>query len=130
SDAGSATGRWGIPVALKYSDGNTVRTMTVLLDEESQTVTLPTGRSSAWVLPDADACGYYRWQVPGPMFGLIARQSRTMLTPRERVGFVLNLTALIGVGAVRGDDYLRTLAEFSNDPEPAVAEAVARALDQ
>ena len=128
-DAGSGTGRWSIPVALKFSDGGTVRVMTVLLTEPSQSVLLPTGGATAWVMPDADARGYYRWQVPAPMLQAIARQSRALLTRRERVRFVLNLTALIGTGDVHGDDYLRALAEFSGDPDPEVIGAVVQALE-
>ncbi|MFQ5599848.1 MAG: M1 family aminopeptidase [Candidatus Krumholzibacteriia bacterium] len=119
---------WKIPVTLRYSDGNVTHTKTVLLEQRSQEVTLDLGGKPAWVVPNADQRGYYRWSVSPEMLAALARNSLAILNERERVGFIGNLSALLDAGAVSGDDYLLALGEFANDPKPMVVSALLGAL--
>ena len=122
--------RWSIPVTLRYPAANGTRTHTVLLDEATKTITLPGGTRAAWVLPSADARGYYRWTLPDAMLQLIADRSSELLTPRERIGFLYNLSALLQSGRVSGDRYLSMLKSFSKDTEPRVLRAVSDGIDR
>ncbi len=122
--------RWSIPVTLRYPAEGGTRTHTVLLDEASKTVSLPGGSKAAWVLPSAEARGYYRWSLPDGMLQLLADRSGELLTPRERIGFLYNLSALLQSGRVTGDRYLRILKGFCRDPEPRVLRAVADGVDR
>ena len=79
---------WQVPVALKYSDGKTTRTTTVLLKEQSQIVKLESDGPVVWVIPDVDAAGYYRWSVPAPMLAQIAGTGAKSMNPSERIGFI------------------------------------------
>jgi cytosol alanyl aminopeptidase len=121
--------QWKIPVGLRYSDGTTVRTMSVLLDAERKPVTLDGVTSVAWVMPNLDALGYYRWSVPAPMLLEISKRAPEILTPAERVEFLGNLRALLMAGRIHGDDYVRALEGFGRDPEPAVVSALMGELD-
>jgi aminopeptidase N len=87
-------------------------------------VTLEKTSAPTWILPNAEEAGYYRWSVPTPMLGSIADQAAKVLDARERVGFVYNLAALLDAGVIHGDEYLRLLTEFANDPQPEVITAV------
>src|SRR4030095_1727934 len=58
---------WKIPVALAYSDGKKTRTRTFMLDAPEKVVTLETKSKLTWIKPDADARGYYRWNVPADL---------------------------------------------------------------
>jgi aminopeptidase N len=89
-------------------------------------VTLPQGVD--WVHPNAEERGYYRWSVPAPMLATLAAQARSF-TPRERVGFVNNLAALLDGGSVPADEFLRLLAPFGDDAEPLVVTSVTVALN-
>ncbi len=128
---GAAAGpqRWNVPVAIKYSDGATLHAEIVFLTEATQSVDLPTGRSTRWVLPDLDARGYYRWQVPDTMLDAIGAVSQQLLTPRERVAFVYNLIALLDAGVIHGGEYLAAVRRFGADPDADVLTAVMAALD-
>src|SRR5206468_8919742 len=64
--------RWFTPVTLKYSDGNTIHTRTVMLSDTVRTIRLEDAPSVAWIYPNAEARGYYRWHVD--------RDARWMLT--------------------------------------------------
>jgi alanyl aminopeptidase len=82
----------------------------------------------AWVHPNADEVGYYRWSVPTPMLHAIAEGGERTMTVRERVGFVGNASALLDAGALHGDEYMRLMAPFAADSEPDVVTAVVNSL--
>jgi alanyl aminopeptidase len=116
---------WQIPVGLKYSDGTKTKTMRVLLKEPTQNVKLEgvTGKV-AWVMPNADAVGYYRWSVPSEMMQTLAKNAVASLDAAERVSLLGNLEALLNAGQITGDAYARALPQFADDPEPAVTSAL------
>jgi hypothetical protein len=119
---------WRIPVALKYETGGAVRSRVVLLAGPTDTVTLE--GPVAWVHPNADERGYYRWSVPTATRRAIAEGGERVMTVRERVGFVGNASALLDAGSLRGDEYLELLLPFARDPDPKVVGAVADALQK
>jgi alanyl aminopeptidase len=121
---------WRIPVTLKFPDGGTIRTETLLLKDQTTTVTLGAKKRPAWIHPNAGETGYYRWQVPPAMLQALATDARTALTPRERVGFLGNLAALLDGGALKGDDYMKLLGRFATDPEPRVVGGVLDGLEK
>jgi alanyl aminopeptidase len=111
---------WKIPVGLKYGDGRSVRTTTVLLVESRQTVTLPGVSELTWVMPNLGGAGYYRWSVSEAQLHLLAENAPARFDPRERVAFLDNFSALLEAGLVHGDTYFRVAAAFAADPDPQV----------
>jgi alanyl aminopeptidase len=121
---------WQVPVALKYSDGKTTRTKTVLLKEASQTLSLESDGPIDWVIPDVDAAGYYRWSVPPAMLVQLSTAGAKSMNPAERIGFIGNLGALLDRGTIRGDDYLRAVAHFGSESDPMVLLSLTESLDK
>jgi alanyl aminopeptidase len=120
---------WQIPVVLKYTDGGPVQTKAVLLTGRTQDFKLDAANPPViWIHPNSGERGYYRWAVARPLLTTMAEQATRRLDPRERVGFVGNLTSLLEGGELRAGDYLRLLGTFTSDPEPAVVTAVLNAL--
>ena len=119
---------WQIPIALRFRSGGGTRIRTVLLTQSSQTVDLGTGSTSDWVMPDADATGYYRWKVPAAMMRRLGDDAVASLSAKERIGFLGNLSALLDAGAIHGDEYLEALGKFAHDPHPLVLSAVVASL--
>ena len=117
---------WRIPVGLKYETGGAVQTRVVLLAGPTETVTLE--GPPAWVHPNADERGYYRWSVPASVRRAIAENGPRAMTVRERVGFLGNASALLDAGALRGDEYLDLLVPFAGDAEAEVVFGVIGAL--
>jgi len=111
---------WQIPIVLNYSDGSQVRTQHVLLAEPEMTVDLEGVKTPAWIIPNGGPAGYYRWSVPTDMMNRIAENAGTVMNPVERVGYLGNLTALLDAGLLRGNEYVRLLSRFSDDPSPEV----------
>ncbi|HKY32258.1 MAG TPA: M1 family metallopeptidase [Candidatus Polarisedimenticolia bacterium] len=117
---------WRVPVTLAYGAAGRRRTATVLLAGPEQTVSLEA--EPEWILPDGGAGGYYRWSLPAEDLAALAGRAGGVLDPRERIGFVGNLSALLDAGEVHGDLYLRTLESFARDPQAQVVAAVVAAL--
>ncbi|MFQ5710093.1 MAG: M1 family metallopeptidase, partial [bacterium] len=114
--------QWTVPLRLKYSNGKSVQTQTVLVDRATKSVRV--GKNLAWVLPDGGAYGYYRWSIPKEMLFRLAQNPEKLLDERERVAFLGNASALLDAGAIGGDDYLTILGSFAKYPEPEIISAV------
>jgi len=120
---------WQIPVTLKYTDGAAFNTRTVLLTARTQEFKLDVANPPVVSFhPDAGERGYYRWSVARPLLTTMAEQAGRRMDPRERVGFVGNLSGLLDAGELRGADYLRLLGLFAADPDPDVVSATVMAL--
>jgi alanyl aminopeptidase len=119
-----AAGTWKIPVRLEYFDGERVRTKSVLLTGTEMTVPLDAPKAPVWVHPNAGEAGYYRWSVPPEVLHQMAGSASERLTPSERVGFIYNSTALLDAGVIHGNDYLRLVESFADDPKPEVIGAL------
>jgi alanyl aminopeptidase len=120
---------WQVPVVLKYSDGIETKTQTVMLDGPEMTVELHSLEGDpVWLLPNAGMHGYYRWSVPPAMLERLASKSAEELEVRERVGLIGNLRAQLDAGTIAGDDFLRTLNHFADDPDPQVISALLSGL--
>ena len=126
-DPGAGQSKWIIPVAYKFRDGDEIKSGRLILADSPVTVEL--GRDVAWILPNADQAGYFRWNVPPGMLGRLGRDAGDVLTVRERMGFLSNLWALLSSHEIDGDDFLEALAGMSDDPDPAVLTAMLDQLD-
>ncbi|HYS04336.1 MAG TPA: M1 family metallopeptidase [Candidatus Dormibacteraeota bacterium] len=115
---------WQIPVILKYSDGRTTRTRTLLLKEPSRVVALQGVTGLVWAHPNAGETGYYRWRVPPVTLTVLAAAAPKEMNVRERIGYIGNLEALLDEGALGGDHDLRLLSRFATDPQPEVIDAL------
>jgi len=121
------SGRWRIPVGLRYKDAAGVHRQTTLLSGERSTATLPGRGAVEWVYPNSGEDGYYRWSVPTAMLQALAT-SPDHLSLSERVGLVGNLSALLDAGTLDGGAYLGLLRLLARDPEPEVVAAVLTGL--
>jgi aminopeptidase N len=119
---------WQIPVRYKYFDGERIRTGATMLADSEATVTLEGGRPPVWIHPNADESGYYRWYVDPQNLQRLTDASQKSLSVRERVGVIDDAGALLAAGVLHGDDYLRLIEAFANDPEPSVDGALVPAL--
>ncbi len=125
---GNGKAVWRIPVTLKYGDSISVRSHRLLLDRPEEIVHLEGEGGIKWIFPDAGMHGYYRWVVPTEMMVNMAEQASAILDPRERVGMIGNLGALLDAGKIDGELYLSTLKRIADDPDPRVLSALLSAL--
>jgi alanyl aminopeptidase len=84
---------WHVPVCLRYPTANGTARKCTLLTERSATVDLPTKSCPAWVYPNADADGYYRYDMPNDT--LLELAANAPLTEREMVELAAHTSALV-----------------------------------
>lgn len=118
---------WQIPVSLRWPAGGSSRTRTVLLGKEPVTLVLGDA-PPAWLLPQADGRGYYRWTLPAADLETLVSAATEALDPRERVAVIGNLRALLDSGLVDGGHYLALLGAFASETEPQVVSALVSAI--
>jgi cytosol alanyl aminopeptidase len=119
---------WKIPVMLRYPSGKETAVKRVLLTKPEQIVTLAGKQTPAWVYPNANESGYYRWSVPPAVLTRLTKEAGAVLATRERVGLLGNATALLNAGQLAGADFVKVLEAFASDPDPQVVEDVVRGL--
>jgi alanyl aminopeptidase len=125
---GAAPATWMIPIRVKYSDGTETHTLGAFLTQPEAVMPLETKKPAIWFHPNADERGYYRWSAPPEVLTRLVSQAGSVLEPRERVGLVGNLGALVQGGVVHGDEYLRLVGPLAADTQPEVVKAVLAGL--
>ena len=128
-EAPNQDARWKIPVILHYPTPDSVRTLRVWLTGADTTVSLGVAATPAWIEPNANASGYFRWAVPEPMLESLTAASKASLAPRERIDLIMNLTAQLRADALQGDRYLARMAPLADDASPEVMRAAIDALN-
>lgn len=121
---------WHIPIVFRWSDGKQVRTQRLLLDEPSEVVDLPGGRSPEWIHPNVDERGYYRWELDPERLRELVESAEENLSLRERVALVGVLSSQLDAGRLGGGDYLRLTGELCDDPAPEVIDTALSSLGE
>ena len=86
------------------------------------------GKCPAWIHPNADQAGYYRFNQPLPGFSALAKAS-PQLDVRNRIGIVSNLWAQVRAGTMGADAALRILPTFDRETNRHVIEQVLETLN-
>src|SRR5205085_10888327 len=60
---GSKDQHWQIPVCVRYEIAGAVKEQCTLLTETKGAIAFDKGQCPAWVMPNADAAGYYRFSL-------------------------------------------------------------------
>ena len=105
--AASRDVRWQIPLCARFEGGEAC----TLLKEATGELKLP--RCPAWIMPNADGAGYYRFVLDGP-------QQPAQLNVRERLAVADSLKAAVNSGAVPFVQALRELSALAADAEPSL----------
>ncbi len=117
---------WRIPLTVKYKKDGEVKETFYLLDKKSGSLDLPS--DVEWMYPDANARGYYRWQISSDQFQRLA-DDLDSLTNREKVAFLDNSEALLNSRKLALTDYLLVVDEMLDDSHPLVFSAALKELE-
>jgi len=110
---------WQIPVCARYSANGAEKEGCTLLSQPQGA--LPLEACPAWVLPNADASGYYRWSLPAHDLRELTGGAYQKLRPRERISVAANVRAAMHSGALGFSDGMSAIAPLAADPDPQVA---------
>jgi alanyl aminopeptidase len=121
--SGSSDGSlWQIPVCARYPDGKEIREACTVLTGREGALPLTSGAGScpAWVMPNADAAGYYRWSL-APADARKLAAALPALRERERISFAGNVMASFVRASSPTADVMDALAPLAADGSYAVA---------
>ncbi len=54
---------WSIPVCVRYPESNTTQVQCGIVTQDNPVLQLNTQQCPAWIMPNANGSGYYRWQL-------------------------------------------------------------------
>lgn len=120
---------WSIPVVIRYKlkGEKKTRTVKVLLDKATKTVTLPGKGEIAWLYPNAGETGYYRFGLDSELH-VSALSRRAELSSVERAGLLNNFWAQVRAGDRTVASFLDALSAFKGDKSRLITEDAAAYL--
>jgi len=112
----SAGQAWGIPLTVRYADGDTVREQKALVfDRQSRVELTQALHCPAWVMPNAHGSGYYRFALE-PKLQQALSGAFAQLDEREQRMFADSVTAAYGAGQLTPAQLLAALPQFAAAP--------------
>jgi alanyl aminopeptidase len=110
---------WTIPVCVRAGIGGKVEDACTLLTARTGSLALP--GCADWLMPNAQAAGYYRSTVPAADLARLRDRAAGKLATVERLALGHDLSAAFSSAALPGDDVLRAFEALARDPHGAVA---------
>jgi alanyl aminopeptidase len=114
---GDAT--WTIPVCVRAGIGARVEEACTLLSARTGALELPA--CADWIMPNAQAAGYYRSTLSAEDLAHLRDRGTRQLSVVERVMLAHDLDAAFRSAALPGGEVLRALEPLARDPHGAVA---------
>ena len=111
---------WRIPVCLAYDTGNGRARVCNLLTEQQATVALAGDHCPAWLMPNADATGYYRFTLDAKGWSALFDHFDA-LDDREALALLGSLSAAYHSGDTSTETMVRAFREFAPSPKREVA---------
>ncbi|MGI9200236.1 MAG: M1 family metallopeptidase [Woeseiaceae bacterium] len=108
---------WTIPLNVKYKKDGKIREVFYLLDGKEGEIDLPSGAD--WILPDAGAEGYYRWEVDIDQFYALV-DDMASLEDKEKMALLDNSAALLRARKLSLEDYMLVLTKLLDESHPLV----------
>jgi alanyl aminopeptidase len=113
-------GPWAVPVCVRYPEGARTAVACALLRGEAGEISLGSGVCPSWVMPNADAAGYYRWSLPRRQFDTLVSAGWDTLSSVERLSVVNNARAAFTAGTLDVTAIRPLLERAARDPERLV----------
>ncbi len=113
---------WQVPVCARYRSGAELRESCTLLDAAEGELTLE-GECPAWVMPNADGSGYYRFALSGAAGDAAFETGWSELSPRERRVMADSLLSALRAAARPAAEIYPRMPRLAGDPSRPVAEA-------
>ena len=119
---------WRIPVCVEWPAGEETRSACTLLDGPSGTLALEgTAQCPAWIHPNADEAGYYRWTLSDQgLLDLVGH--RDALPRRARVGLLDQAWAMVAAGRLEPAAFLMAAEAMSHTADRQLGQQLLSAV--
>jgi cytosol alanyl aminopeptidase len=108
--------KWGIPFCVNYGDAKGKKEQCQMMDQAKGSITLATNTCPAWVMPNANGAGYYRYALSAKDQSALGVHF-DQLNEREQRIFADSLGAAFSVGAIDSNAYLQAASKLAQAPE-------------
>ena len=113
---------WGIPLCVRYAHGSGTKKQCALIDGASSRIELDTEACPAWLHPNADGAGYYRFAVAADDQAALDA-AFPQLGEREQRVYADSLSAAFHNGSLTVEQYLAALPRIASSPAREVVMA-------
>jgi len=114
---------WGVPVCLRFGRADTSEIQCVLLDKTEASFPIASSGCPEWILPNANASGYYRFSVSPEAFAKLAAHLTSLIGPEQLV-FADAVSSAFHRGELDAAALLDSLPALATSPLPQVATAL------
>ncbi|HWO09039.1 MAG TPA: M1 family metallopeptidase, partial [Polyangiaceae bacterium] len=124
--------RWAIPVCARYASpgskaGDASRQCTLLEAPEAE-LTLEGSECPTWIVPNADAAGYYRWSLADADLERLLRHGYAALDPREKLSLLASTEAATRAGEGSFDRLMSVTLALGKERERELVQAALAVL--
>jgi len=112
---------WQIPICARYGTGTAAGAKESCMLLTTPEGSLPLEACPAWLIPNAEGAGYYRWSLAPADLQKLATAGYRNLSLRERVSLVASLTTALSAGKLQEKDGLAALEPMARDEDGTVA---------
>lgn len=119
---GRADAVWGVPVCVRYQIAGGSKRACELLDQVQGRIELPGAVEGGWVLPNAQARGYYRFGMDGADLKVLSRHL-SELDDAEQLAYADAVAAAFRHGDLDASDVLQALQPLTGSKVREVATA-------
>lgn len=119
---------WALPVCIRYSNADgTSGSSCQIVREETASIALDTGSCPAWIMPNTNATGYYRWDLSGDQWSALA-SNLDQLSAAESLSTIDNALAAFRAGGGDAAGLLDLLEAAASSEDLNIATAPMRAF--
>jgi alanyl aminopeptidase len=119
---GDAKHVWGVPVCVRYGTADGSKVSCELLDKAAGSMVLAGASQPTWVMPNANANGYYRFSMPKDMLAALGSHV-DKLGDAEQLAYADAVQASFRHGDINAGDLLAALKPLTNSSTREVATA-------
>lgn len=113
-------GLWQIPVCIRYGEGRNVHDACTLMNGTSARIDVEGSACPTWVMPNANAAGYYRFSMGPAELTALFETGWSHLTTAERLSVANNLRAAFSSGANSAAELIGAMDRIAADRERLV----------
>jgi alanyl aminopeptidase len=117
---GNAQRIWGVPVCVRYGTDGGSKVSCEMLDKASGSMELAGASNPTWVMPNANASGYYRFSLDKADLGSLTKQVGK-LSDAEQLAYADAITASFSHGDIDAGDVLAALKPLTSSKIREVA---------
>ncbi len=111
---------WEIPVCMRYAVEGVEKEECAMVTRKTATLPLSESGCPDWVLPNANAAGYYRWSMPAEAYEALNEAPADTFNDRELMSIADSVNAAFDAGRLNMAEAVNAVRPLANANDPRV----------